>query len=139
MIPYKDENPTYSPAVVNWLLILVCVFVYVWIQPSATTGVSGYEEQVRFTYRWAAVPCEVTQGRPLAVEEIRATLRQGDPSACRAHPRTPAAFPDKNVWLAVLISMFLHGSWLHLGGNMLFLWVFGNNVEDHLGHLRYLV
>ena len=42
------------------------------------------------------------------------------------------------MWLAVLVSMFLHGGWLHLGGNMLFLWVFGNNIEDRLGHVRYL-
>jgi membrane associated rhomboid family serine protease len=46
-------------------------------------------------------------------------------------------FPHKHVFLAVLSSMFLHGGLLHLGGNMLFLWVFGNNVEDRLGRVRY--
>ncbi len=43
------------------------------------------------------------------------------------------------VWQSVFSSMFMHGSWLHLGGNMLFLWIFGNNIEDALGHVRYLV
>ena len=41
-------------------------------------------------------------------------------------------FPDKNVWLAVLVSMFLHASWIHVLGNMLFLWIFGDNVEEYL-------
>jgi membrane associated rhomboid family serine protease len=50
----------------------------------------------------------------------------------------PAVFPDKHVFLAVLLSMFLHGSVLHLAGNMLFLWVFGNNIEDRLGTVRYV-
>ena len=49
------------------------------------------------------------------------------------------AFPDKNVFLAVVVSMFLHGSWLHVLGNMLFLWVFGNNIEDRLGPVGYAV
>ena len=47
-------------------------------------------------------------------------------------------FPDKLEWVAVLVSMFLHGGWIHLGSNMLFLWVFGNNVEDRLGRLLYV-
>jgi membrane associated rhomboid family serine protease len=51
----------------------------------------------------------------------------------------PASTVDYLPWyLGVFTSMFLHGSWLHIGGNMLFLWIFGNNVEDALGHLRYL-
>jgi membrane associated rhomboid family serine protease len=47
--------------------------------------------------------------------------------------------PGKSWWLAVFTAMFLHGGWLHLGGNMLFLWVFGNNVEDKIGRVRYLL
>ena len=52
-------------------------------------------------------------------------------------PSSAEPFPDKNVFLAVLVSMFLHGSWLHLRGNMLFLWIFGNNIEDRLGQVGY--
>ena len=48
-------------------------------------------------------------------------------------------FPNKNIWLAVLFAMFMHGSILHVLGNMLFLWVFGNNVEDRFGPIWYLV
>ena len=56
---------------------------------------------------------------------------------CPEHPLSTV--PAKNVLLAVLTSMFLHGGLVHLGGNMLFLWIFGNNIEDRLGHVRYLV
>jgi membrane associated rhomboid family serine protease len=51
-------------------------------------------------------------------------------------PRSLAAVPP---WATIFTSMFLHGGWLHIGGNMLFLWIFGNNVEDVLGHFRYLL
>ena len=44
-----------------------------------------------------------------------------------------------HVWLTLITSMFMHGGWAHLGGNMLYLWVFGDNIENRLGHLRYLI
>jgi membrane associated rhomboid family serine protease len=47
--------------------------------------------------------------------------------------------PHKNVWLSMLLTMFLHGSLLHIGGNMLFLWIFGNNIEDRLGRVKFLI
>ncbi|MDR7417967.1 MAG: rhomboid family intramembrane serine protease [Armatimonadota bacterium] len=56
-----------------------------------------------------------------------------------AVPRTVAAGPWPQAWLGLLTSMFLHGSWMHLGGNMLYLWVFGDNVEDAMGHVGFLV
>ncbi|HXJ67070.1 MAG TPA: rhomboid family intramembrane serine protease, partial [Actinomycetota bacterium] len=60
--------------------------------------------------------------------------RATDPAAPEFH-----GCPGKSVWASVFVAMFLHGGWLHLGGNMLFLWVFGNNVEDKIGHVRYLL
>ena len=64
----------------------------------------------------------------------------GDQDACIRSPDQSGAelYPHKQVYLALLVSMFLHGGIIHLAGNMLFLWVFGNNVEDRLGHLGYL-
>jgi membrane associated rhomboid family serine protease len=78
--------------------------------------------------------------RPLGLQEITETVLEGDDTACASNRRAagPALFPEKREWVAVLVSMFLHGGWLHLGSNMLFLWVFGNNIEDRLGYLRYL-
>ncbi|MEO7837167.1 MAG: rhomboid family intramembrane serine protease, partial [Acidimicrobiales bacterium] len=60
-------------------------------------------------------------------------------TSCVSDPATPAGFPQKRVFVALLFSMFMHGSWLHLGGNMLFLWIFGNNIEDKKGPVVYLI
>ena len=133
MLPLKDENPTTTTPVLTVLLIAACVVVWVVVQQAGQR-----EDNDAFTFETAAIPCEVVQGRPLAVEEIRDTVQFDDDTACTSSPRTEAFFPDKNEYLALLYSMFMHGSWIHLLGNMLFLWVFGNNIEDRLGVARFL-
>lgn len=143
MIPISDENPTYRTAVVTVVLIVANVVTFLFVQPDADRSLTdvdteGQIESIEFTYEHAAVPCELVQGRPLSVGEIVRTQRDGDATACVSRPRTRALFPDKSLARSVVVSMFLHGSWLHLGLNMLFLWVFGNNIEDHMGALRYL-
>jgi membrane associated rhomboid family serine protease len=134
VIPLKDYNPTRRFAFVTLLLIAVNVAVYVFVQrPFDTTT-----NQARFSYEVAAIPCEVTQGRPLSTQEIHDTVDLNDATACEHTAQRDAYFPNKSVWLALLYSMFLHGSLLHIGGNMLFLWIFGNNIEDRMGPLPYL-
>ena len=132
MIPLHDDNPTRRRAWVTLLLILVNVGVYFLVQPGATEVSSTAE----FSYRHAAIPCEVTTGEPLSVPEINAGLHGQD--RCIQDAGEPRVFPGKHVLLAVLASMFFHGSVVHLAGNMLFLWIFGNNIEDRLGRVRYL-
>jgi rhomboid family protein len=128
VIPIHDENPTRRRAVATALLIIVNLAVYFGIQyPKSDVA------EARFDYRWAGVPCEVTRNHPLTVQSFEARKCEPGPAS-----RGNEIFPDKNVWLAVLISMFLHGSILHVLGNMLFLWVFGNNVEDQLGHVGFV-
>lgn len=102
-------------------------------------GTVRIDSELRFTLEYAAIPCELTQGRPLTIGEIGQTFVAGDRSACDDRDATPPLFPGKNVYLAVITSMFLHGGWLHLGFNMLFLWVFGNNIEDRMGWGLYLL
>lgn len=135
MIPLRDDNPTRRAPVVTVALILASIVTFFVVQPEADSS-----DGVRFTFEYAAIPCELTSGEPLSFDEAFATLASGNDRSCDIE-RDPAdqPFPGKNVWLAVVVSMFLHGSLLHLGGNMLFLWIFGNNIEDHLGHLRYLL
>jgi membrane associated rhomboid family serine protease len=128
------------------VLIVACVGTWLLAQ----TGLEGTEvvdteagafqlsQELRFNLEYAAIPCELVQQRPLTVEEVADTWVGGDANACRADPVSPPLFPDKAVLLAAVTSMFLHGGLLHLGFNMLFLWVFGNNVEDHFGHVRFL-
>jgi membrane associated rhomboid family serine protease len=134
VIPLKDYNPTRRFAVMTLLLIAVNVGVYVFVQRPFDEGTN----QQRLTFEVAAIPCEVVQGRPLSTEEVYDTVELNHDSACEHTRQADAYFPHKSVWLAVLYSMFLHGSLLHIGGNMLFLWIFGNNIEDRMGVVPYL-
>ena len=127
VIPLHDNNPTQRRAVITLALIAINIIVFAFIQDRGTA-----EEQFVFTYENAAVPCELKEGRPLYIGELERGGECGDEFRGEL-------FPDKNVWLSVLFSMFLHGSWLHLLGNMWFLWIFGNNVEDAMGRLRFVV
>ncbi|HEX2272653.1 MAG TPA: rhomboid family intramembrane serine protease [Acidimicrobiales bacterium] len=137
MIPLKDYNPTTTFPFVTVLLIGACVWIYFFVQPSGQSTfvqrtAQDEREEIVWTLQNAAIPCELVHGRPLTDEEVEDTFLEGDPTACSDDPRGQAFAPGKNVYLAALVSMFLHGGLLHLGGNMLFLWVFGNNIEDRL-------
>ncbi len=128
MLPLHDQNPTRHRAVLTILLIAVNIVVFVFVQPSTTDAGDNAE----FTYAWAAIPCELTTGHPLTEADFVEDV-------CGPSNDSPEIFPHKNLALSVLASMFLHGSLIHLGGNMLFLWIFGNNIEDRLGRVRYLL
>jgi membrane associated rhomboid family serine protease len=136
VIPLKDENPTQRRPVATLAIIVACIGIYFLWQPTPFGDTSA---DVDFAVHHAAIPCEVIHHRPLTVDEVRATYAVGRDAACGIGSPDSAPFlPHKSVWFAVLVSMFLHGSLIHLGGNMLFLWIFGNNVEDRLGVPRYL-
>jgi len=124
VIPLYDDNPTRRKPVVTLLLIAANVVVFLFVQPH-----SGQRE-VDFLFRNAAIPCEVTSGHP--VEEVR-----GQPT-CDLPEQRPV-FPEKNVYVAVLVAMFLHANLIHIFGNMLFLWIFGNNIEDEMGPLFFVL
>jgi membrane associated rhomboid family serine protease len=133
MLPLRDDNPTQHRPVVTWLIIGLCVVAYFFWQP---TPFEDTNEDAVFTYEHAAIPCEVIHGRPLSIAELPQN-NAGDTEACGVGLSRPAVFPGKLIYPSVLISVFLHGSLIHLAGNMLFLWVFGNNVEDRLGKLAF--
>jgi membrane associated rhomboid family serine protease len=148
VIPIKDYNPTKRTAYVTLVLIAICIGIYFFVQPGGQSSLldsdpRSEQEQVtqdlEFNLEHAAIPCELLTGEPLSQEEVVRTFRDGDDTACERNDESPPFDPQKNVYLAVLYSMFLHGSILHLGGNMLFLWVFGNNIEDRVGMALYLV
>lgn len=109
MIPVGDENPAHRPPLVTASLVVLCVLVFV----GQLVLPGGLETSV---WRFGLVPAVLTGEARLA-------------PGVRAAPAP----------LTLLTSMFLHGGVLHLVGNLLYLWVFGNNVEDRLGHLRYLL
>jgi membrane associated rhomboid family serine protease len=128
VIPLHDDNPTTRRPVVTIVLIALNLFVFALVQPHDDTSA-----EAAFTYERAAIPCEISHGAPLTVDEATFGTCGGVGATSRE------IFPDKNVYLAALVSIFLHGSWLHVLGNMLFLWVFGNNVEDRLGPVGFLI
>ncbi len=137
MIPLKDYNPTRRFPLITVLLIAANIYVYFLVQRPS----EGEERQLQFSLSYAAIPCELVQGEPLSQNEIVRTFGRADDSeACdtTGTDPSPAGFPDKQVYLASLYSMFLHGSLLHIAGNMLFLWVFGNNIEDRMGIPAYV-
>lgn len=108
MIPLKDDNPTYSFPFVTILIIITNVVVFFY---QLILGPKGEEA---FVLRTAAIPYEITHLVDLA------------PASLLPPP------------LTLFTAMFIHGGFLHLGGNMLYLWIFGDNIEDRLGHLRFL-
>ena len=128
VFPIADDNSdrTIIP-VVNYVLIAVNVFVFVVLQQ--------FGANERFTYAYATVPQEIITGRDVDTVVIIENPLTREPIAKLDHQRLPPFVP---VYVTLLTSMFMHGGWLHLAGNMLFLWIFGDNVEDVLGHLRYL-
>jgi membrane associated rhomboid family serine protease len=125
MLPIRDDNPTRTTPLVTWLIVAACVFVYFALQPHTP------DKEVEFLYERAAIPCEIVTAQPLTLQEIRS-------DTCSRAAGQPV-FPAKNIFTAVLASIFFHGSFLHLAGNMWVLWIFGNNIEDTFGHVRYLV
>lgn len=146
MIPFADETPVRRLPVVTITLIALCIVAFFAIQPTRITTdhilSPDFElvdqDDLQFLVDNAAIPCEIVQGRPLTEREFRDTFTIGDASACsdRDGPRHSAG---KVVYLALLTSMFLHGSPAHLFGNLLFLWVFGNDIEHRWGRWRYLL
>ncbi len=122
MLPIRDDNPTHLTPVVNWLIIAVAAAAFFLVQPRSDVALGS------FLYEEAAIPCEIVTQEPLSLTEIQTG---------RCDNGGVAQFPDKSVATSIVASIFLHGSLGHLFGNLWILWIFGNNIEDELGHFRY--
>jgi membrane associated rhomboid family serine protease len=126
MIPLGDDNSDRrTTPFVTWLLIAANVFVFVALQ-----GLGGNE---RFTLAYATVPAEILTGHDIARP---VSLRDPYGREIGNLVLEPTPIP---VYLTLITAMFMHGGLAHLFGNMLYLWIFGDNLEDALGHARYLV
>ncbi len=111
MIPLRDANPTRRPALVTFAIVVACAIAFGWELGMLARGEVAFERAIS---AWGVVPGRLTaawgRGGYLSVES-----------------------------LTLLTSQFLHGGWLHLLGNLLYLWIFGNNVEDRLGRAGFLL
>jgi membrane associated rhomboid family serine protease len=110
MIPLRDDNPSGTPQIVTIAFIVMCVLVFLW---QLSFGAQGGQ---RIVYALGVVPASL--------------LGQG---------QLPPELSLVSPWMTVFTSMFMHGGWMHLIGNMLYLWIFGDNVEDSMGHGRFVV
>ncbi len=119
MFPLRDQNPTELTPFVT--IAFIAANVIVWL---AVQGMGQGEAFLASLCDYGAIPGEVTGA---LAEGARVPL--GPDAGCRVGGLR---------WESLLTSMFMHGSWLHLIGNMWFLWVFGNNIEDSMGHVRYV-
>jgi membrane associated rhomboid family serine protease len=130
VFPLRDNLPTDRLPIVTILLIAVNVIVYFVLQPKSGIDFSGGSLDQGALFHYGAIPYEVTH--PGQHCEIVAS---GDAAQCGkgvADGGIPTA-------VTVLTSMFSHAGLLHLGGNMLFLWIFGNNIEDAMGKVKFLL
>jgi membrane associated rhomboid family serine protease len=128
IMPIGDDNSDRKlPPIVNISIIAANIFVFVFLQ--------GMGQNEKFTYAFSTVPREIVTGH----DEVTAPGQVNVPGTGQqisipGLERTPGS-----VYFTLLMSIFMHGSVAHIFGNMLFLWIFGDNVEDALGHLRYFL
>lgn len=128
ILPLGDDNTDRATTpLVNYALIALNVFVFIFLQ--------GLGSNDKFTMGFSTVPAEIITGTDIVTEDRMAR----DPRTGRIFD-IPGLQPTPiSVYLTLLTSMFMHGGFAHLGGNMLYLWIFGDNIEDRLGHFRYLL
>ena len=109
MIPLKDDNPTYSKPVITYAILGICVLVFI-LQISSTSYQSG-----KLFYSYGLIPAVLT-----------------------GHKQLPAEIAMIAPELTLITSMFMHGGFMHLIGNMLYLWIFADNIEDELGPVKFI-
>jgi len=128
VFPIGDDNSDRrTTPYINYLLIAINIFVFVFLQ--------GMGQNMRFTYAYATVPEEILTGRDVVTRD-RVVTDPGSGEKFTVPGLQPTPIP---VFLTLITAMFMHGGIAHILGNMLYLWIFGDNVEDSAGHGRYLI
>jgi membrane associated rhomboid family serine protease len=128
VFPLYDDNADRTTApIVNYILIAINILVFVFLQQVGTND--------RFTYAFSTVPAEIVSGR-----DIRTPDRVVEQPITGQRLLIPGLQPTPlSVYLTLIFSLFMHGGIAHIAGNMLFLWIFGDNIEHSMGHLRYAI
>lgn len=124
---YDDNRDRQITPVVNYAIIALNILVFVLLQ--------GIGTNEAFTYSFSTVPLEIITGHDV----VTAARTIVDPMTGQ-HLDMPGLGPTPgSVYFTLFTSMFMHGGIAHIAGNMLFLWIFGDNIEDRLGHVRYVI
>ena len=135
MLPLKDNIPTDRFPVVTVVLIVINILMFFVFQQAKWDG-GGFAVDQQNVVEYAEIPYEITnpgkQCDLVGGEEDGSVVCEGQEGVTGDAEEQPA------TWLTLLTSMFMHGGLLHIGGNMLFLWIFGNNVEDSMGRAKFI-
>ena len=124
---YDDNSDRTTTPIVNYILIAINILVFVFLQQLGTND--------KFTYAFSTVPQEIVSG-----QDIRTADRVVVEPVTGQQVLVPGLQPTPfSVYLTLITSMFMHGGLAHIFGNMLFLWIFGDNLEHAMGHFRYAV
>jgi len=131
VFPLKDDIPTRRFPILTVALIVANIVMFFAFQ-GAFFDDAKFEDRV---VEYGAIPFEITHpGKNCEVAVGTEAV------VCEGQPGVVGKAPDQApTWLTVITSMFMHGGLLHLGGNMLFLWIFGNNIEDSMGRAKFIV
>lgn len=128
LMPVGDDNSDRRiKPLINYLFIAANIFVFVFFQ--------GMGTDEKFTYAFSTVPAEIISGEDIVTED----QMYEDPSTGDKFKVTGLQPTPISVYITLLTSMFMHGGFAHLFGNLLYLWIFGDNIENRIGHLRYLI
>ena len=128
LFPIGDDNRerTITPYI-NYLLIATNIFVFVYFQ--------DFGNNDKFTYKFSMVPEEIITGRDIVTQ----SQTYQDPATGETYTIPGLGATPITVYITLLTNIFMHGGLAHIFGNMLFLWIFGDNIENRLGHLRYII
>jgi membrane associated rhomboid family serine protease len=157
VLPLKDNNPTSRFPVITVAIIAINVAVFIWQLNFSTDpqlDKAGFGAIDQSSLEYGAIPYRITHPSRSQHCEVGAVDAQnaagvicpGSSDYAFAHTRAdegqaPQPIPIHQAvwWVTLFTSMFMHGGFLHIAGNMLFLWVFGNNIEDRLGRVRFIL
>jgi membrane associated rhomboid family serine protease len=132
LIPLRDNIPTRRFPVLTVALIAINVFVFVFLQHGGHIGFGAPNDNS--VVRWGLIPYEITHPGK------HCDLVAGGDIACEGQPGVSGTASNQpNTWLTMFTSIFMHGGLLHIAGNMLFLWIFGNNIEDSMARWRFVL
>jgi membrane associated rhomboid family serine protease len=133
VFPIKDNIPTDRFPIVTAILIALNVIAYLFLQPKSGIDISGGSLHQDALVHYGFIPYEFTHSGQ------HCDLVQSGAVACEGMPGVSGQAEHQiSTWLTPFTAMFTHAGLLHLGGNMLFLWIFGNNVEDSMGPVRFV-
>jgi membrane associated rhomboid family serine protease len=149
LLPLRDNIPSDRFPAVTLTFIVINVLVFLFLQGPSFSLSKGDAVETKPVVEYGAIPYRITHpDKECDLVPAQATTTKTEVLVCEGTPEFTQAqaagvpIEDLNqppAFLTILTSMFMHGGWLHIFGNMLFLWIFGNNVEDSMGRLRFVI